>query len=58
LLTTTSVRVEETLGIVQGAIVQPVRQGAAIVAAIVLALFFRPPEKKEPQMAGTPAPAH
>jgi nucleoside transporter len=31
---------------------------AAIVAAIVLALFFRPPEKKEPQMAGTPAPAH
>ena len=38
LLTTTSVRVEETLGIVQGVIVQPVRQGAAIVAAIRAAL--------------------
>jgi hypothetical protein len=34
LLTSTIARVEETLGIVQGAIVQPVRQGAAIVAAI------------------------
>jgi nucleoside transporter len=31
---------------------------AAIVAAIVLAIFFRPPEKKEPAIAGTPAPAH
>jgi MFS family permease len=32
--------------------------GAAIVAAIVLALFFRPPEKKEPALAGQPALAH
>jgi nucleoside transporter len=31
---------------------------AAIVAAITLALFFRPPAKKEPQVAGTPVTAH
>jgi nucleoside transporter len=32
--------------------------GAAIAAAIALALFFRPPEKKEEVMAGQPAMAH
>jgi len=32
--------------------------GAAIAAAIALALFFRPPEKKEEVMAGRPAMAH
>jgi nucleoside transporter len=32
--------------------------GAAIVAAIALALFFRPPEKKESALAGQPALAH
>ena len=31
---------------------------AAIVAAIALALFFRPPEKKEEIVAGQPAMAH
>jgi len=31
---------------------------AAIVAAIALAVFFRPPLKREPEMAGTPVPAH
>ena len=32
--------------------------GAAVVAAVALALFFRPPEKAQPHIAGTPAPAH
>ena len=32
--------------------------GAAVVAAIGLALFFRPPEKKEEIVAGQPAMAH
>jgi nucleoside transporter len=32
--------------------------GAAIVAAIALAIFFRPPEKKEEIMAGQPVMAH
>jgi MFS family permease len=33
--------------------------GAAIAAALALALFFHPPKKKEqPTLAGTPAPAH
>jgi len=32
--------------------------GAAIVAAITLALFFRPPEKKEQMAASQPAMAH
>jgi len=32
--------------------------GAAIAAAVALALFFRPPEKKEAVMAGQPAMAH
>jgi nucleoside transporter len=32
--------------------------GAAIIAALALALFFRPPQKSQPQLAGTPAPAH
>jgi len=32
--------------------------GAAIVAAIALALFFRPPEDKKTALAGQPAPAH
>jgi nucleoside transporter len=31
---------------------------AAIVAAIALAVFFRPPVKREPEMAGTPVAAH
>ena len=31
---------------------------AAIVAAIMLAVFFRPPRSREPIPAGTPAPAH
>jgi nucleoside transporter len=31
---------------------------AAIVAAIALALLFRPPLKREPQIAGTPVAAH
>jgi nucleoside transporter len=31
---------------------------AAVAAAIMLALFFHPPEKKQPQVAGRPAPAH
>ena len=31
---------------------------AAIIAAIVLALFFRPPKSREPQVAGRPATAH
>jgi len=30
----------------------------AIGAAVALALFFRPPVKAQPQVAGTPAPAH
>ncbi len=34
LLTTTSTRVGETLGLVQHAVVEPVRQGAAVVAAV------------------------
>jgi hypothetical protein len=34
LLTTTSSRVSETLGLVQHAVVEPVRQGAAVVAAV------------------------
>ncbi|MBI3850945.1 MAG: MFS transporter [Verrucomicrobia bacterium] len=32
--------------------------GAAVVAAIALALFFRPPAKKLPEMTGQPATAH
>jgi hypothetical protein len=32
--------------------------GAAIVAAIALALFFRPPEDKKSAVAGHPALAH
>jgi nucleoside transporter len=32
--------------------------GAAIAAAVALALFFRPPEKKEAVVAGQPAMAH
>ena len=31
---------------------------AAIAAAIVLALFFRPPKSREPQIPGQPATAH
>jgi len=31
---------------------------AAIVAAIALAVFFRPPLKREPEMAGVPVAAH
>jgi len=31
---------------------------AAILAAIALAVFFRPPQKSEAQVSGTPAPAH
>jgi MFS family permease len=31
---------------------------AAIVAALALAIFFRPPVKTEPRIAGAPAPAH
>jgi hypothetical protein len=38
LLTSTSDRVDETLGVLQGAILQPVRQGAALVTAIRAAL--------------------
>ena len=34
LLTNTSTRVSETLGLVQHAVVEPVRQGAAVVAAV------------------------
>ena len=32
--------------------------GAAIVAAIMLALFFRPPRKEQPVVAGQPVAAH
>jgi nucleoside transporter len=32
--------------------------GAAVVAALALALFFRPPAKKEVEAAGTPVMAH
>src|SRR6185503_8621001 len=32
--------------------------GAAVVAAIALAAFFRPPQKAQPEMAGAPAAAH
>ena len=38
LLTSTSDRVDETLGVLQGAIMQPVRQGAALVTAVRAAL--------------------
>ena len=38
LMASTSARVDETLGLVQGAIVGPVRQGAALVAAVKAAL--------------------
>ena len=38
LLTSTSDRVDETLGVLQGAILQPVRQGAALVTAVRAAL--------------------
>jgi nucleoside transporter len=31
---------------------------AAVAAAIMLALFFHPPEKKQPLVAGRPAPVH
>ena len=32
--------------------------GAAVIAAIALAVFFRPPRSKEPQVVGQPATAH
>jgi MFS family permease len=32
--------------------------GAALIAAIALAILFRPPLKAQPHVAGTPAPAH
>jgi hypothetical protein len=38
LLTNTSTRVSETLGLVQHAVVEPVRQGAAVVAAVRAAM--------------------
>jgi MFS family permease len=31
---------------------------AAVSAAVALALFFHPPLKAQPEVAGTPAPAH
>jgi MFS family permease len=31
---------------------------AAIVAAVALAVFFRPPKSRQPQVAGQPATAH
>jgi MFS family permease len=31
---------------------------AALLAAVSLALFFRPPQKTQPSAAGKPAPAH
>lgn len=34
LLSTTALRIDETIGVVQGAILEPVRQGAAAMAAI------------------------
>ena len=38
LLETTAARVDETLGLVQHAVVEPVRQGAAVVSAVRAAL--------------------
>ena len=38
ILTSTSDRVDETLGVLQGAILQPVRQGAALMTAVRAAL--------------------
>jgi len=38
LVASTAERVDETLGLLQGAVVQPVRQGAAVVAAFRAAL--------------------
>jgi len=38
MLASTAVRVDQTLSIVQGAIVEPVRQGAAVVAAVRAAM--------------------
>jgi sugar phosphate permease len=32
--------------------------GAALAAAVALALFFRPPPKPQPQMVGEPVAAH
>src|SRR6185503_8694189 len=32
--------------------------GAAVTAAVALAVFFHPPLKSQPEVAGTPAPAH
>jgi uncharacterized protein YoxC len=37
-LASTAVRIDQTLSIVQGAIVEPVRQGAAVVAAVRAAM--------------------
>jgi hypothetical protein len=31
---------------------------AAVAAALVLALFFHPPKKEQPTLAGAVAPAH
>ena len=31
---------------------------AAVLAAVALAVFFRPPPKSQAQISGTPAPAH
>lgn len=38
MLASTAVRIDQTLSIVQGAIVEPVRQGAAVVAAVRAAM--------------------
>jgi hypothetical protein len=43
-LAATSQRLDETLNLVQGAVIQPVRQGAAVISALraALAMFRRP----------------